>query len=199
MGALTQTDRYLADLPRGADAYPECVVKASVFRNFFAERDVGPLLRALPPELAAVLREPPPPSSWMSEVRATAIYLASAETIFTERSFVAHAYKSNYALFDSAMYRVLFRLVGTRRLLSKAADNWTHFHRGTTLTTVVFDEDHKRSELRIDAPPHHVPPLLAEGYGTALRAAVEIAGGADVRAIVTLASSTQTTIAVRWT
>lgn len=188
----------MADLPRGADSYPECVVKASVFRNFFAERDVGPLLRALPPELAAVLRDPPPPSSWMSEVRATAIYLASAETIFTERTFVSHAYKSNYALFDSPMYRVLFRLVGVRRVLSKAADNWTHFHRGTTLTTTLFDDANKRAELRIDAPAKHVPPLLADGYATALRAAVEIAGGAEVQAIITLSSPTQTAIAVRW-
>lgn len=190
--------QYIASLPNGLDSYPSCQLKSSVLRGFCASIDVERLCSALPETLAALVERPPPPSDWIDEVKTTAIFLASADSNVTGESFVAHAYRTNYALLDSTMYRILFRLVGARRVLANAGKSWSQFHRGTTLSVQSFDEHARRATVSLEGPAHHVPLLLAEGYATSIRAAVEISGHKDVHAAVEDHTPTRTLVSVRW-
>jgi hypothetical protein len=199
VAALPTMQRYLEALPKGLDSYPECQQKASVLRNFFEGTPTQELTASLPPAVAQLVKSPPPASEWVSEVHTTAAFMASADCLFRGPLFVHHAYTTNYALLDSTMYRVLFRLAGQRRLLSKAADNWSMFHRGTKLTLERIDEGLRKATLVITAPPKHIPPLLAEGYGTALRAAVEISGATHTRATVSVIDDRAVQLEVSWT
>ncbi len=196
--SLAQMDRYVAALPRGLASYPECQIKASVLRSFFERVELRPLVERLPDTLRDLVLSPPPPSMWLAEVHTTAIFMAAADTILPGDHFVDHAYRTNYALLDSTMYRVLFRLVGARRVLTKATESWSQFHRGSSLTARSFDERGGAAALRINAPAHHIPALLAEGYATALRAATEIAGGKQVECAVSRYEPSCIDLDVRW-
>ncbi len=198
MGALPSMDRYLASLPNGLDSYPECQTKFSVLRTFVQPDESSALARVLPPKLAEVVRYPAPPSAWLFDVHATAIYLATADAITSPAAFVESAYNNNYALLDSAMYRVLFRLVGVKRMLSRSGENWATFHRGTTLSLRSFDAVGRKANLRLDAPSNLVPQLLADSYATGVRAAVEIAGGEAVSSVVTVHHSNYVDVSVTW-
>lgn len=198
MVLLRSMDVYVAALPNGLDSYPECQQKASILREFFDRSDANKLADALPAPLAALLRNPPPPSEWVSEVRATAIYMAGADLLWSEAGFVDHAYKHNYALLDSTMYRILFRLVGAKRLLTQLGSNWTHFHRGSTLSLHAFDDLARTGSVEVTSPPRHVPAMLASGYATALRAAIEIAGCKGVESRAEIVSDRVVRLHVRW-
>ncbi|MBL8684574.1 MAG: hypothetical protein JNK05_35695 [Myxococcales bacterium] len=198
MGSLRRMEQYIAALPKGLDSYPECQQKGSIFRSVFAGFDTSTLADALPPELARLVRSPPQASEWVHEGNATAIYLAAADVLWGDELFVTHAYKNNYALLDSTMYRILFRLVGARRLLTKAASSWALFHKGTSMSLREFDERAPSAVLELDAPVNHVPRLLVDGYGTALRAATEIAGHSQVDCVCESYSDTVIRFRVRW-
>lgn len=198
MGSLRRMEQYIAALPKGLDSYPECQQKGSIFRSVFAGFDTRPLADALPPALAQLFRSPPQASEWVHEGRATAVYLAAADVLWGDELFVTHAYKNNYALLDSTMYRILFRLVGSRRLLTKASSNWALFHKGTSLSLREFDERELRAIVELEAPANHVPALLADGYGTALRAATEIAGHSQVECVCESYSDALIRFRVRW-
>ncbi len=190
--------RYLESLPDGARSYPQCEVKASVLRNFFKGVNTSVLRDALPPVLAAFLEHPSPPNTWISETQTSAIYMASADTVFSSTTFLEHAYQTNYSLLDSNMYRVLFRLGGVRRILAKFGDNWAMFHRGTSATLLRLDESGKGGRLRLQTPPNLIPLLLASAYGTGFRAALEIAGERDVSCAVTSYESDQVIYTLKW-
>lgn len=191
-------EQYIQALPDGLASYPQCQQKGSILRSVFDGVDTGPLVDVLPRELAQLLRTPPPASEWVQEAAATAIYMAGADVLWGDEVFVSNAYKNNYALLDSTMYRILFRLVGARRLLSKSGSNWALFHRGTSLALRSFDDVGRCAMVELESPVNHLPALLAEGYGTALRAATEIAGHARVQCVCESHSETITRFRVRW-
>lgn len=178
--AVEAVEQYLGRLPGGLAAHPECQMKGSVLRAFAADLP-RPLVAdgALPEPIRELIGSPPLPTAWIPEVHATAlIVFASAACFADTKSFVDHAHKTNYALLDSLAYRVLFRLVGATRLAAQAAARWSVFHKGTSID-ILSREDHA-VRLRLKAPAHHVPRVLAQAYATAFRAAVEISGQRDV-------------------
>ena len=84
----------------------------------------------------------------------------------------------NRDLLSGAMYRVLFAFVSPKRVLTGAASRWGQMHRGTDLRAIrVTDAE---AVVRLTGPPNLVPHAVAIAYGTAMRAALELAGGEEV-------------------
>ncbi|MDP3275369.1 MAG: hypothetical protein Q8Q09_09260 [Deltaproteobacteria bacterium] len=191
--------RYLDALPRDLDSYPECQMKASVLRSFFADTERIALISRVPAPLASLLMALPPPSSWIPEVHTTAIFLAFADMLGSDEQLIQHAYKTNVTLIDSNMYRILFRMVGVTRLLSKASVNWAQFHKGSIMALDSVDQRQQIASIAITTPPHHLPELMARAYATAIQAATELAGAKKVTSTLSRHEPTRSLITVKWT
>lgn len=171
---------YLEQMPEGLRSYPDAVQKASVFSVFLDGVPTAPLLQLLPPELAHLVRRPPPATSWLSEVKATAIYLACAGLCFeSESAYVDFAFQANRSLLDGPLYSMLFRAMGPRRIANNAAHRWATHHRGGLVLTLKDFHD-RGSTFWLETPPNMVPDLIAQCYGTSARAAFEVAGAKEV-------------------
>jgi hypothetical protein len=190
---------YLCALPRGLDANPECQIKGSVLRAFFEGIGRDRFSSDMPPAMRELIEHPPLPSSWVPEVRASALIVYASRALFdSDESFVAHAHQTNVALLDSFAYRILFRLVGSKRLMQQSAARWGLFHRGTELQIVAEGQGHRGATLHLKAPPYHVPPALAKAYATAFRAALEISGEREVRFEIASLDPRTTEFRARW-
>jgi uncharacterized protein (TIGR02265 family) len=169
---------YLAALPRGLGAYPACQQKAGILRTFMTAEMRQCIEAAVPPELRELLVHPPPVTAWIPEVQATALYLAGRDAMGSDEAYVDMAYGLNRDLLSGAMYRVLFAFVSPTRVLMGAASRWGQIHRGTDLRAVTVTR--AEAVLRLTGPPNLIPHVMALAYGTAFRAALELAGGKNV-------------------
>ncbi len=193
MGELVQ--RYLDSFPRGIAAYPGCVEKASVCREFFHG------YHQLPADVPAPVRElvehPPPASTWVPEVVATAAYLAVREAYFSsDEAFVDFAYERNRELLRSPLYRVVMFVASPQRVIESASKRWGVFHQGSRLETTKSGD--RRVQVRLYAPAGVFPELLLRCQGTAFRAVLEGSGGKDVDVTLSGLESNQTSYDARW-
>jgi tRNA A-37 threonylcarbamoyl transferase component Bud32 len=196
--SLTTMERWLATLPAGLDSYPEATQKGSVCAAFLEGVDLRPLEGRLPAPLAELLKYRPTAASWVSEVKATALYLACAEACFPgEAAYVDFARRTNRRLLGGPLYGMLFRALGTRRVLEGAASRWEHLHRGSRLEVVEHVEH--RARVRLETPPNLVPPLIASCYGTVLQAVIEVSGAKAVDIAVRVESPTHHVFEGSWT
>ncbi len=171
-------EAFLAALPEGLGSYPDCQQKATVFRQFIGNETRRDIEAALPPDLIGLLESPPAPTEWISEVHVTAIYLAQRDSMASEDAFLEYTYLQNRRLLSSPLYRVLFAVAAPKRVLDGAAGRWARMHRGTELS--MRQVEPQEAVLRLSGPPHLIPRTIALAYGTAYRAALELAGGLDV-------------------
>jgi hypothetical protein len=171
-------EAYLASLPRGLESYPACQQKAVILRSFVTPAMRPQIEAALPPEVRPLLEHMPAVTEWIPEVHATTIYLAARDATGSDEAYVASAYELNRNLLSGTMYRILFTFVSPARVLKGATSRWGQLHRGTELRPRSVGEN--EAVMRLSCPPNLVPPVLALAYGTAYRAAVELAGGRNV-------------------
>lgn len=177
---LTRLHEYLAVLPNGLESYPMVRQRASVFRAFIEGTGVRHYVDELPTELAQWVLDPPPQTTWLPEVKATAAYLACADLCFaSDRAYEQFAHRANKQLLGGPMYSILFYLLSPQRICAGATGRWATMHQGSTLTLLSSTADSCRMVL--ETPPHHTPPLIARCYATALQAALEIGGAVNVR------------------
>jgi len=189
---------YLDRLPVGVASYPECLVKASVFRNALAVKPLGPEV-ALPPEVRALVDHPPPVSVWIPEVQFNVITLAVRDTHFAADDldgYLAWVLDQNRKLLGTPLYRALFLLVSPERLLLGLEKRWGTFRRGTELR--LHRQAPGEVELRLVTPPFLHSQLAMEGLAMAFRAAVERAGARDARVTGDVISSTEIGYNLTW-
>jgi hypothetical protein len=189
---------YLAKLPGGADAFPECSVKASLVRTVLNERPIGSDV-PLPASVRTLVDHPPPVSVWVPEVHFNVVMLAILESQFGGRSdqgYLAWVYDQNARVLSTALYRMLFFVVSPERLIVGMQKRWAAFRRGTEPRLVTHGP--RDVELRVQSPPHLYGPLNVEGMSHALRAAVECAGAKDARVDGLIASPTEVVFRFRW-
>jgi uncharacterized protein (TIGR02265 family) len=189
---------YLAKLPGGADAFPECSVKASLVRNALDDRPLSPDV-PLPAPVRALVDRPPPVSVWVPEVHFHVVMLAILEAHFGGRSdagYLAWVHDQNARVLSTPLYRVLFLVVSPERLVVGMQQRWGAFRRGTEPRLVTRGP--RDVELRVHSPPHLYGPLNVEGMSHALRAAVECAGARDARVEGEIASPTEVVYRFRW-
>lgn len=190
-------DAYIESLPNGLASYPGCQQKAQVVRQFLPLTERRKLEGLGPPEITAIIDEPPPATAWVPEVHATAIYLALRDTMKSDDEFIDYAREMNRSLVSSPMYRILFAFVSPERVVRGAASRWGQMHRGTELhPRRVSTND---AVFRLTTPPNAVPEILARAYSTAYQTAVELSGGSNVTCQVAEGGPTGWTFNLKWT
>lgn len=189
---------YLASLPQGLESFPEVQQKGSIVQSFLEGVPIQQHLSSLPRPIAELVKHLPPPSAWISEVKAAALYLACADLCFpSAEAYVEFAYRANRKIIEGPIYAMLFRMLGVKRIVNVVAGRWEQFHRGTSLKVVHFEGTEGR--LRLDCPPHATPLLLAQCHGTAVRATVEIVGAKNVTVACTQSGPSAFDYVCRWT
>ncbi len=197
-GKTPMLDAYLASLPQGLSTSPQVQQKGSIVQSFLEGVPIHTHLSTLPAELAEMVKRPPLPSAWISEVKAFALYLACADLCFpSPEAYVEFAYRANKKIIEGPLYAMLFRMLGVKRIVKVVAGRWDQFHRGTSLSVVHFEGNEGR--LRLDSPPHATPLLIAQCHGTAMRASMEIVGAKNVSVTCTQASPAVFDFICRWT
>ncbi len=178
----SEMERYLDALPDGLDSYPQCLIKGVIARMVIERLPRNRALSELPQPLRHLVEFAPLPTEWAPEVHTTALILYSVQTVYGSiDSFVRRAYEDNVALLDSMTYRLLFRLVGPRRLIEHAPSRWAVFHRGSELVVTERARSSNRVVLQLRTPPKLFPPVLAHTHSSSFRAALECAGAKNVR------------------
>ncbi|MFO0599105.1 MAG: protein kinase [Myxococcaceae bacterium] len=189
---------YLSLLPNGLDSFPEVQAKGSIVQSFLDGVPIHKHLAVLPPALADLVKRPPLPSAWVSEVRMAALFMACADLCFPDPdAWVEFAYRANKKIIEGPLYSVLFRVLGVKRIVSGVASRWEQFHRGTTLTVVKFDAN--EGHLKLTSPHRATPLVFAKAHGTAIRATVEIVGAKNVKVDTTESGPGVFDFRVTWT
>jgi hypothetical protein len=194
---LPSLEQYLATLPGGIDAYPQCMAKASVVRDAM-QRTLPPGID-LPAPLRALIEQPPPVSAWIPEVHQNALMLAILDTHFDEtdvEGFYSWILDRNRRLFSSPLYRALFLVLSPERLLAGFQRRWSTFRRGSELSIERFGGGRARG--RLISPPNLHSKVSARGLGFGFQAAIERAGGGDVRVDIPLSSPTEVVYELSW-
>ena len=126
---------YLANQPQGLASHPECMAKGPLVRvntrgiNLTAEQAAQ-----LPPEVAALYTRLPANRSWVPEVHAWAVLLASADLLgVSEGGFDAWAKQHNREFYANPVFRLVLSFTSPRLTLPMAATYWGVVHRGSTL------------------------------------------------------------------
>jgi hypothetical protein len=191
--------QYLDRLPAGLDSYPECIAKASLLRDVVQSRPIDPDGDYVPEGLRALLRTPPPVSSWIPEVAFVTSRMIVYGRDFGGTDIAGYAewiHAVNTALLRHSLYRVLFAFTAPERLLIGTAKRWSAFHRGTQL--VIMEHTPDSALVRIDFPPHLFSPEMLHGFTAGLRAAVTVAGGRDVETELAAIAQTRGEYWIRW-
>lgn len=202
MGApLARMQVYVDALPQGLDSYPDCVQKASIYREFLVGIDCEALRPQLPAVLRAMIDAPAPVTAWVPETHASALFLAMSDTFADEAGFVDHVYRGNRRLLDGPLYRLLFRVLGPRTILRGARSRWGLFHRGGVDMELELPDDSSatHASLTLRYPPRLLAPLLALSYAGAFRAAAELSGAQNVSVRVSTHDAERVVYALSWT
>ncbi len=188
--------RYLASLPRGLASYPECQAKGAVVRNW--TDDLSELHhRPLPPELLALLTEPPRLSAWYPEVHLWALLQAYADVRgLSDAGFVAWSRDLNTRLLQGPVYRFVAGMLSPSTVLNLSASAFKSFHRGLGFAVAPAEPDGLTVELTF--PPRLLDAFCLRGLGTAFEVVLHL--GKASKATVDLQTTTETTgrFLVRW-
>ncbi len=192
---------YLAALPGGFAAHPQCLVKGSVVRDILATDFATELRGSLPPELVDWYTNRPVATSWVPEVHLQSLLLAIFDRFFAKRAgaegaFLRWVLDSNRVLFSTPLYRVLFFVVTPERLFVSVDKRWNTFRRGSKLETVIVEPGHAR--LRITHPSGLYNDLLGKVRATAFRAAAECAGATHMQVALENRTAFETEFSLRW-
>jgi uncharacterized protein (TIGR02265 family) len=172
-------EAYVGALPGGLDAHPACQQKGSIVKGVLQDYPTTRLPR-LPDPVQALVDEPPLASVWVSEVHATALYMAICDAHFEDDdAFVAFSGTFNRKLLRSPLYRVLMLVATPARLAHRAGMRWGALHRGSTFEIEMLAEGDARARLRY--PTELFPHLMLRCFATGFQAAIEGSGGKNVR------------------
>jgi hypothetical protein len=176
--ALANVEAYLASLPGGVDAYPECTHKGEPLSVWLQRSPVAELAASLPPQVSALLDPERPLPPWVPEVHANVLYLAIRSSFADDAAFLAHAHACNRAVLQTPTNRVVFWVATPAAILRAAAVRWRSLHRGSSIEVRIAQEHAAQGTLL--HPPRLFPEIVLRGLATAFAAAVENAGGQSV-------------------
>lgn len=189
-------EAYLAKLPQGLASHPECKIKWSAVQRSLDLCPPGGE-RGLPSELVEFISRPHSPNEWVPEVYMHVwLVYAATQWCASEEAFMDHFIESNRQLFEHFAYRVMFRLVGPRKIISQAAARWRNFHQGTTLEPIELRS--REAVLHHVVPANHCPEHIARAYAGAIIAGVGLAGAREVEVETRAQSPTLNVFTCRW-
>ncbi len=172
-------DDYLAALPEGLASFPECRVKASLFRAALASYPLRAPRQGLPGPLVRLFDSPPPVTEWLPEVVSVAAHYAIADAQeLNDDAAVDWMYRTNRQLAQSRLYRAVTAVASPRLALRGAKMAWGMIRKGTNLS-VELDDDSAR--ITITHPEGVWTELVHRATGAGFRAVLESSRGTDVR------------------
>ncbi|NMB75353.1 MAG: hypothetical protein GYA21_09500 [Myxococcales bacterium] len=126
--------RYL-EVHRGRlDRYPQCQGKGGLLRDVVEEQLLAEVMDVLPPEVAELLKNPPPVNVWTSEMLMEVVFQAVGDLHFrTAAEAEEWVYTHDLARFQGKLYRLLMVVMSPIAVLRTVGKRWEAFHRGTTL------------------------------------------------------------------
>ncbi|HEY8090787.1 MAG TPA: hypothetical protein VIF09_23155 [Polyangiaceae bacterium] len=194
---LETVEAYLASLPGGLDAYPDCMHRGDMLALWLRNSPTDGLAERLPGRLAAWLGEAKA-ATWVPEVHASALYLAIREAHFADDgAFLAHAYECNRAVLDTPGNRLVFWVATPSAILRGAGLRWSTLHRGTSLDVRIRSD--QAGDLTMAFPAGLLPEIVLRGNGTGFVAALENAGARNVEVRLADRQPTQARFTGRWT
>jgi hypothetical protein len=197
MTSLERVAAYLASVPGGIDAYPDCLHKGEPLAVWLERSPLDGLAERVPPAVARLLRAPRDLPQWVPEVHATVIYLAMREVHFQDdASFLAHARRCNQSVLETPLNQVLFWAASPRAILRAGPVRWGSMHRGSTIT--VRSPDEHSGELTMAFPENLFPEIVVRGNGTGCALAIERAGGRAPEIHLREMSPTRAVLEARW-
>lgn len=191
-----RVEEYLAKLPAGVEAHPECVARAAMLRRCLAEK---PLSRSHADDLPGPVRQlvicPPLDGEWVSDVHLVCVLFAIADAY----ALGDDAYLAWIRALNTRMFQTLFAGVlnteSPEAMLDKVPERWSIFHRGSTLAAEAVEPG--RAVLRLSFPPNLFHGLALRQFAAVWEALLRLA---DPSGQVELSSSDPTagTFLARW-
>jgi hypothetical protein len=176
---LASVERYLASIPEGLDAYPQCLHKGEPLAIWLEHSPTAGLCERIPPAVATLLDRSRSMPTWVSEVHANVLYLAIRELYFdSDQAFLEHASRVNRAVLDTPINRILFWVGSPRAMLRGAGIRWSSMHRGSTFEPRIRGDTAADAEMSF--PANLFPRIVLLGNGTGFVAALENTGARDV-------------------
>jgi hypothetical protein len=195
MDAYPRLAAYLAQLPDGLDSHPRCQAKASTLRSFLAHWRLDAPPKGTPEPLAALIRDPPQVTEWMSEAQLMALLTLIADRQGDDAAFLQGMYEANRGFLTSPWYAALMRVSTPGLLIRGVALRWGAIHRGTSLSAEAAPGG---CRLHFTFPAGLYSDLMLRAYGTAFDAGIAMAGGRDIEVRVAETTPAGVTYELRW-
>jgi hypothetical protein len=191
-------EAYLESMPNGVASFADHTQKVAFCRQF-ADDHPQLLARAaeLPAEVARLVTHPEPVNAWIAEAQVNALYLGACDLLFADDDGLIDAvYKMNVRVLRGPLYRVMMMVASPKIIMRHAESRWAAFHRGVRLKAEMRGE--RGALVRMIYPTNLYSPLMARAYSAAFRAAIEAAGGKDVKFEMSAYGSTVATFDGSW-
>jgi hypothetical protein len=194
---LNLVEDYLAAVPGGIDAYPECLHRGEPLAQWLKHSPTAGLPERLPAPAAALLQRDGRMPNWVPEVQATVIYLAIRELHFPDdAAFLELARRCNLAVLETPTNRLLMWAASPRAIVRGSSLRWTSLHRGSTLEARMPDE--RSAEVTLVFPPRLLPEIVLRGNGVGIKMALERAGACDVEVDLHAVEPSRAVFHARW-
>ncbi len=149
----------------------------------FGEKSYEDLIASLPPELRALLEDPPLAFSWVSLARMRELDRHIIDKVFGGRLSPMRSLHAEMAENDMNMaYKVLFKFGSPTFILSKVDIAYRHYFRPGGVDILELEEGRGVGRLRDVTLPQY---MCSEGLSGWTRAAVELSGGKNVAVLHT--------------
>ena len=189
--------RYLDQLPHGVHSFPDYTAKAAMPRMIYDAYGKCALDPALPEQVLELAANPPPVSVYIPEVHMRLLLLGIQDSLgLDDERFVQDALVISRKFLSSVLWKTLFWLVTPERVFKNAESRWGAFHRGITMEVPFIGKNAATAIMRAPAALDTV--TMARCNVMAIQAALEAAGGKDVRMICSIVSEGVTELSARW-
>ncbi len=170
---LARLEAYLAALPGGLAAYPECQAKGVLVRTLAADEAYGWAADQLPPAMRRLVEDPPMASEWIPEVEYLALIYALADACGQDDDAILAGVRGrDRRTFELPSYKILMAAPSPGSLLRGADQRWGTFHRGSTLEVEGIADDGVRLAVRF--PRGLFDGLQLRVFGESFLAALDL-------------------------
>lgn len=157
------TYKYFSALPDGLSSYPQCQIKADVFRDVVKEFPTLVGNSSIPENLREHLGSNNR-NAWQPEVIANTITLVVRDLNFeSDQEYLDWFRRYIGTVFDKPLYRLAMHVLSTTLVVMGATGRWSSFHRGSTLVItepVKRVGDRLRTKGKLNYPPNLFSGLL---------------------------------------
>lgn len=173
------SSKFLNSLEHGLLSYPDCRTTADysiLVRNEYPELVMD---KDLPMRIRQVLARPLQRGEWISEVVANLLICLARDRVFdSDEAFSAWTFDANCRLFSRPLYRALMFVCSPQMIVQGAAERWSHFHQGSSLSILKASPGHFCAQLTYRENTFAALNIMS--MGDAYRAALACAGAHDI-------------------